>query len=212
VTKLHSCGSAFLVLARCVVASCLAVGGLAHGQVSYAEQEVRVSDLPALTAKTTNASDVLATSVEIIFHDKDVCCGKNSALDYNIRAADPMTLKDVSDKLRGRHVVSDGRAFMVTAEYLPAAAVNVGWLIGSLKEKQALLMEWNAHLYVVYGVTYVETYVETEDSTGGIVDAVHKFLLLDPRFSDERRMVSFNRLTDDFGKVQGLLRLKAVVQ
>jgi len=208
-TRIHWCRSAVLLLLRCVVASCLAVGGFAYGQVSYAEQEVRVSDLPALTAKTTNASDVLATSVEIIFHDKDVCCGKNSALDYDIRAADPMTLKDVSDKLRGRHVVSDGRVFMITAEYLPAAAVNVGWVIGSLKEKQALLMEWNAHLYVVYGLNYFET---VDYSSGSIMDVARKFLLLDPRFSDERREVSFDRLTDDFGKVQGMLRLKAVVQ
>lgn len=212
-TKLHFCRSTFLVLAKaivtsCVVALCLAVAGFVYGQVSYPGQEVRIGDLPALTAKTTNASDVLVTSVEIIFHDKDVCCGRNSALEDDIRAADPMSLKDVSDKLRGRHVVSDGRVFTVTAEYLPAAAATAGWLIGSLSAKQALLMEWNSHLYVVYGLTYVENV----DSEGGIMDVTHKFWLLDPRFSDERREVSFDRLTDDGAKVRGLLRLKAVVQ
>jgi hypothetical protein len=63
--------------------------------------------MPALTAKPANAADVLLTSGELIFHDREVCCGKNSALEDDIRAADPTSLKDVSDKLRGRHVVSD---------------------------------------------------------------------------------------------------------
>jgi hypothetical protein len=70
-------------------------------------------------------------------------------------------------------------------------------------------MEWNSHLYVVYGVTYVET---VDSQSGAIVDAIHTILLLDTRFSDERRHVSFDRATDDWGKVQGLLMLKAAPQ
>jgi hypothetical protein len=209
VTSRHFCGSAFLLPASCVVASCLAVACFAYGQVYYPNQEVRVSDLPSLTAKSTNASDVLATSVEIIFRDKEVCCGKNSALEDRVQSADPLSLKDVGDKLQGRHVLSDGRPIMVTAEYLPAASVNSGALISALMEKRAPLMEWNSHLYVVYGVIFDET---LDYSTGARSDAIRKFLLLDTRFSDERREVSFNRLTDDWGKVQGLLMLKAAPQ
>jgi len=41
------------------------------------------------------------------------------------------------------------------------------------------------------------------------MDAIRTLLLLDARFSDERRQVTFNRLSDDWGKVQGLLMLKA---
>jgi hypothetical protein len=44
------------------------------------------------------------------------------------------------------------------------------------------------------------------------VDSIFKIFLLDPRFSDQRREVSFDRQTDDWGKVQGLLTLKAVPQ
>jgi hypothetical protein len=40
----------------------------------------------------------------------------------------------------------------------------------------------------------------------------HKFLLQDARFSDSRRAVSFDRLTEDAGKVQGLLFLQAAPQ
>jgi hypothetical protein len=36
---------------------------------------------------------------------------------------------------------------------------------------------------------------------------IHKLLLLDTRYSGPRREVIFNRDTDDWGKVQGMLRL-----
>jgi len=209
VTRRHFCGSALLVLARYVVASGIAVGCFAYGQVYFPNQEVRISEQPALTAKTTNPSDVLAASVEISFRDKEVCCGKNSALGDSVQAADPMSLKDVSDKLQGRHLLSDGRPIMVTAEFWPAAAINSGQLVSALTEKHAPLMEWNSRLYVVYGVIFDTT---ADYSSGSRVDAIHKFLLVDARFSDERRQVSFDRLSDDWGKVQGLLMLKAAPQ
>jgi len=172
---------------------------------------VHISDLPTLTAKSTNATDVLAASAEIIFHDKDVCCGRNSALGDSVQAADPRSLKDVSDKLQGRHVLSDGRPIMVTAAYVPAAAVNTSWLINPITQKQALLMEWNSHLYVVYGVLY-NTYYTSDGESVARGDSIQKILLVDPRFSDERRKVTFDRQTDDWGKVQGLLMLKAAPQ
>jgi len=39
---------------------------------------------------------------------------------------------------------------------------------------------------------------------------IHKLFLLDLRFSDSRREVSFNRESDDWSKVQGLLALSVV--
>lgn len=199
----YSCGSTVVVLARCVVVLCLSVG--CFGQIDYLNQEVRISDLPPLTAKSRSASDVLATSVAIVFRDKEICCGRKSALVDLVQSADPKSLKDVADMLQGRHPLSDGRPIVIAAEYMPATSVNAAWLIGTLKAKRALIMEWNSHLYVVYGVTFVET----QDQSGAISDAIRTLLLLDTRFSDARREVSFNRLTDDWSKVQGLLTLTA---
>jgi hypothetical protein len=209
VTKLHSSGSALLVAVRVVAVWCLAAGGLAYGQYYFPNKEIRIGDLPALTAKSRDPSDVLATSVEIVFRDKEVCCGKNSALEDDVQRADPKSLKNVSAKLQGRHLLSDGRPIMVTAEYLPGASVNSGALIYALTEGRPALMEWNSHLYVVYGVVFDET---IDLSSGIELNAIRKFLLLDPRFSDARRQVSFNRLTDHWGDVQGLLLLKAAPQ
>ena len=184
--NLRTCRSALLVVGGVLVASCVAAS-FAYGQDYYQPKEVRISDLPALTAKSRDASDVLAAAVEIIFRDKEVCCGRNSALGDAVQSADPKSLKDVSAKLQGRHLLSDGRPIMVTADYVPADSVNSGALVGALTGKRAPLMLWNSHLYVVYGVTYVET---VDSQSGAFVDVIRTILLLDTRFSDERRQVS----------------------
>ncbi|MGA7926140.1 MAG: hypothetical protein WCA20_09100 [Candidatus Sulfotelmatobacter sp.] len=210
-TKPHSFSSAFLVLVKLVgrvVALCLAVCCFAYTQEYYPNQEVRINDLPSLTSKSRDASDVLAASVEIILRDKEICCAKNSALEDSVQSADPKSLKDIAAKLQGRHLLSDGRPIMVTAEYVPATSLVAGTLIGTLSEKQPLLMEWNSHLYVVSGLIYSTTYTPE----GERIDSILKIFLLDPRFSGQRREVTFDRSTDDWGKVQGLLTLKAAVQ
>jgi hypothetical protein len=194
VTKPRFVGPRFPILAGSVVALCLVV--CSYAQEYYPNKEVRISDLPLLTAKSRDASDVLAASVEIILRDKEICCGRNSALEDSIQRADPKSLKDIAARLQGRHVSSDGRPILVTADYVPAPSVSSGSLITALTEKQALLMDWNSHLYVVYGVIYNTTY--SPDS--GRMDSIVKILLLDARFSDQRREVSFDRQTDDWGK------------
>lgn len=200
--------AAFLLPARCVVASCLALCCLAYAQVSYPDKEIHIHDLPSLTARSTHAPDVLAASLEIVFNDKEVCCGKNSALEDSVQASDPKSLKDTASKLQGRHLLSDGRPIMVTAEYLTPDQVSAGHLIYMLAANHAPLMLWNSHIYIVDGVSYVENV----DTDGGVSYVTHKFFLRDTRFSDSRREVFFDRVTEDAGKVQGLLFLQAAPQ
>ncbi len=119
-----------------------------------------------------------------------------------------MSLKDVAAKLQGRHLLSDGRPITVTATYLDAQAVHGALLIATLREKHAVLVGWNAHLYVCYGVTYREDY----DANGGVMDTILRFRLIDPRYSDARREVVFDRATDDWSRVQGMLWLSFATQ
>jgi hypothetical protein len=199
--------SAFRLLPPFIPALCLMLYCLAYGQqVAYPEQELRVNDLPALTARSPHAADVLATSLEVLFNDKEVCCGKNSALEDSIESSDPKALKDVATKLQGRHLLSDGRAIMITTEYLTLDQLSAGHLITMIRNQYAALMMWNSRVYVVYGVTYVGT---VDYSTNETAYAVHKLLLQDVRFSDSRRAVTFDRLTEDASKVQGLLFVQA---
>jgi hypothetical protein len=184
----------------------LALGGCAFGQVSYPSLEVHVSDLPTLRARTEEPSDVLLTSLDTILRDREVCCGKNSALEDSLDRADPTSIKDIAEKLQGRHLLSDGRPIMVTAQYLAPDTIGADALINTLQAKHTLLMQWNSHLYVCYGVTYQRYY----DADGAVMDTILTILLLDTRYSDARREVVFTRQTDDWSKVQGMLRLAVI--
>lgn len=99
--------------------------GFVHGQqdvpagyVFHADQEVRVRDLSPQVARSTSTTAVLIAVLETIFRDAAVCCGKNSALQDGVEAADPLSLKDVGAKIQGRRPGQDGRPVTITAEYM----------------------------------------------------------------------------------------------
>lgn len=206
-------GSSYLLAVTLIFAGALAVWCRAQGQVLNQDQEILVHNLPALTAHSPDPSETLLASLEIVLHDKDVCCGTNSALRDNVLAADPKSLKDIAEKLAGRHLLSDGRPINVTAEYVAPDAINSGRLISTMVNQQAALIEWNFHFYVVYGVVYVWT-ASGDPASGSMsrTTAIHKLLLWDTRFSDSRRDVVFDRTTDDLSKAQGMLFLQTTPQ
>jgi len=192
----------FLLLTL-VVASCLSLSGSAAAQVLYQDQEIQVHDLASLMARSHDPSDVLLTSLDTVFHDKEICCGRDSALEDSAQAADPKSLKDVASKLEGRHLLSDGRPIKVTAEYLTPDAVTASHVVTMVANQHAPLMQWNGHLYVVHAVVYV--WISQDDVNGVNTMAIRKFLLWDTRFSDSRRAVVFDREKEDPSSVQGLL-------
>jgi hypothetical protein len=207
--KNRSCLTAEAFFAGLVLVSIAAAPAFAQEETSYVypNQEVRIANLPSLTAPSTNPSAVLATAVETILHDKGVCCGKDSALEDAVRS-NPPSLKELSVKLQGRHVLSDGRHVMVNAEYVPQSSITSDRMIGALLEQHAPLIEWKSHLYVLYGAIFDKTLY----STGRAQFAIRKLFLRDPRFSDERSEVEFNRGADDWGKIEGFMTLSVVRQ
>jgi len=170
-------------------------------QILNQDQEIQVHDLPMLMAHSHDPGDVLLTSLDTIFHDKEICCGRDSALVDSVQTADPTSLKSIAAKLDGRHLLSDGRPIKVTAEYLTPDAVNAGLVLGRIMKQHAALMMWKDHLYVVYGAVFVWN----EDSQGTKTLYLHKLLLWDTRYFDSRRAVIFDREKEDPGSVQGLL-------
>ena len=104
----------------------------AFGQVFDKDLEIRVDTLPALVTPSKEPMDVLVTSLAIVFRDEEICCGKDSALGDRVRTADPKSLKDVAIKLNGKHLLSDGRPFVVTADYMAPDTMNSGTLIGMI--------------------------------------------------------------------------------
>jgi hypothetical protein len=194
-----------LLVLAVILLSWIVLDNLAHAQFSYQEQEAEVHNLPSLTARSHDSSDVLITSLDTIFHDKEVCCGRDSALEDAAQKPDPKSLRDIAAKLEGRHLLSDGRAVQISAEYVAPESVSAGQVVNAVMQQHAPLMIWKGHLYVVYGVVYVWTPAETPGDTSTIY--IHKFLLWDARFSDSRHSVVFDRQTEDPSNVQGLLFL-----
>lgn len=174
------------------------------GQVFDKDLEIRADTLPTLVAPSKDPMDVLLTSLAIVFRDEEICCGKDSALGDRVRTADPKSLKDVASKLNGRYLLSDGRPFIVTADYMAPEEMNASTLISMIAAQHAGLMQWNAHLYVVDGLIY-RWIMMGADSTSTSMTVIHKFLLRDPRFADQRQKVEFNRSSDDIPKIGGLL-------
>ena len=174
----------------------------------HPNQEIRVPDLPRLKARTRDRSDVLLTSLDIIFHNHAICCGRDSALEDSAQQADPRSIKDIVAKLQGRHLLGDGRPITVNATDMMPYSPNPTAIVDALAQKQALLLMWNSRLYVMAGVLYDESYYQDGTRT----DTINKFYLLDTRYSDGRRDVTFTRTKDDWNDVQGLLLLSFSTQ
>ena len=189
---------------QCIAVLCLAFCSSVHAQNTYIPKSVSIDSLPKLMARSHDASDVLLTSLDTILQDRTVCCGKDSALEDSVQRADPASLQDVAAKLQGRHLLSDGRPIMVTAKYVAPDVINGYLLVSTLQEKHAMVLSWKSHLYVLYGVTYVEDYDPNSHTNSYII---RKLLLIDTRYSDARRNLEFNRETDDWSKIQGVLSI-----
>ncbi len=181
----------------------------ATAQPVYQDQTLEVHDLPTLVARTQDASDVLLTSLDTILHNKSICCGRDSALEDGAQRADPKSLKDAADRLKGRHLLSDGRPILVTADFLPPDSVSSGVLVGAMLQHQPAIMLWNSHIYVVHGIVFVWTeQAGPEGGTASTASVIRKILLWDTRYSDARREVVYDREKEDASKVQGLLFVK----
>lgn len=166
-------------------------------------QEVYVANLPVLTAPSAEASAVLAAALETILPDRDVCCGKDSGLEDAVLSA-PSSLKELSAKLQGRHVLGDGLSIVVRAEYFPKSSIVPNLIVKTLMDHQPMLLKWKSHIYVLYGATYDETRTYNMQMRQFVI---HKLWLLDSRYSGQRRETELNAETDDWTKIQGILTL-----
>ena len=197
--------SALLVFAVLVTISSVGQDQSYGYTIYHPNQEIRIKNLSL--GEAVSRSTVLAAELEAVFHDKDLCCAKNSALEdialYSSLAA-PVSLKEISGKLQGRHLLPDGRSFQVNTEYAAPDTINSGAIVNALRNQNPPILEWKSHFYLVYGAVYNEAL----DSSGtGTSYSITKLLLLDGRYSDQRRETEFDRDTEDWSKVQGLLTL-----
>ncbi len=199
--QLRMLGILFSIVAACATA--YGQQDTSPGYVFHPNQEARIQSFPTIVADSSADSDVLSASVASAVNSPDVCCGRNSALVDPLASISGFSLKDLGRKLRGKHYFDSGLSFTVTDQYWPGGSVNAESIIGTLRAQRPLLTLWNGHLYVMYGAVFGE-YLYND---GASTHTIQKLLLVDTRFSDDRRYVTFDRQTDDWSKVTGLLSL-----
>jgi hypothetical protein len=166
-------------------------------------QQVTV-DVPTYIATTADPLDLLQTTVATVLRDPTICCGKGSALYARLSPMDAGSLPRVAERLRGKHAMSDGSAIVMEDRYWPRESVHAEDIIKSLMEKRAFLMDWDGHIYALYGAVFDLN----KRSSGYEERVVRSFLLLDTRYSDGRRFLKFDRQKDSWQKVRGFLEFK----
>jgi len=195
-----------LAVVLLVVLGVNAHGQLDQGQSPYVfhpNQEVRVASLPSVLADSTSDADVLAASVATAVMDRAICCDRNSALVDQLASITKFSLKELGEKVRGKQYLGSGSSIVVSDQYWSGSSVNAEAIVGSLLTQHPLLMVWSGHLYVVYGAVFDDYLYDS----GANIRVIRKLLLIDTRFSDKRRYITFDRQTDDWNKVTGLLVL-----
>ncbi len=193
---------------RCWAPFILSLCGIGFSQIASGDKEISVHGVAPVKARSTDALDVLKASLEMVLQDKDVCCGKDSALDDTLERVDPHSLQDVANKIQGRHLLSDGRPIKVRVEYLSPDQINAGHIRLILAHNHVVLVSWDSNVYVLDGMTYVES----ADSDGNITYMVHTLAMQDPRYEGARRRVIFDRTKQDPAKIQGILFAESALQ
>jgi len=182
----------------------------AHGQLDGAEgytfhpnQVIQVASLPSVVADSTADADVLTASVASAVMDPDVCCDRKSALVDQLGSVTTSSLQAVGEELRGKHYLDSGASIVISDQFWAGAAIHAEEIIATLAAQRPLMMVWKGHLYVVSGAIFDEYLYYS----GANMCVIHKLLLVDTRFSGKRRHVTFDRQTDDWSNVSGLLSL-----
>ena len=193
---------AFIVLL--ILISCCCVSAQTDSTsppVALLNQEVQIAALPSIVADSRSDSDVMTASVATAVMDPEICCGRRSALED--RTGSARSLKELGEKIRGKHTLDSGSSIVIADQYWPGTSFNADIIVNTLIAQRPMIMHWKDRLYVVSGVVFDEY----KYSDGSDVRVIHKLLLIDPRYSDSRRNVVFDRETDDWSKVSGLLAL-----
>ncbi len=167
----------------------------------HPNQRITVPNLS--TVSSTNDGGVARAAVAIVLSGSKVKCDPGSPLEVVLDATAGSSLQAMAGKLAGTSCITNGRAQRVSATFTPNSAIQSDSVIASIMQGRPLLMSWKRTLYVLYGVVYDEHLY----SNGSRTNAIRQLLLIDPRYSDQRRFVAFARDKDNFADVEGIAGL-----
>lgn len=169
-------------------------------------ESVRVSGVRLQIAHSPD--EALPAAVATVLDNADVCCGRGSSLE-DVVAAIKGNLQETAAKLQGRHVLPDGRPYILSATFYATqphdgtlAARSI--LLSALRANHPLLMVWKSQLYVVYGANYTEQVTPDPDGGSAILETVDQLQLFEPASG---RHAIFDGAKDNWGQVEGVIEM-----
>jgi len=189
-------------LAVCVVLSALSLWAQepVPSESVKPDNRVEVPDLPKTVAADNSKAEVAKAAVAIVLAAYDVKCELNSQVNSVIDDRTASSLRSLSGKVEGATCEQDGHLLKLTSTFVANTAIQADELIHALDEDNAMLIRWKGDLYVLWGALYdVRIY-----SDGRRFNIIRELLLIDPRYSDERRFVSYKRDKATFADIEGV--------
>ncbi len=174
--------------------------------VVHPYQRVQISNLDNISSTDTSSPAIAKAALAIVISASKLKCEHDSQLESIADANAGASLQTLVAKIAGAACSANGRRFRVTASFVPNGAIQGNAIIASLKQGRPLLVEWRGMLYVLYGVVYDEHLY----SSGRQDNIVRDLLLIDPRYSSERRFVQFQRAKDNFAEIEGIASIGIV--
>ncbi len=133
-------------------------------------------------------------------------CDPASQLNAVLEANAEAPLRTLAEKVSGASCMTNGRIVHLSAAFTPNGSTHADAIIAPIVHGKPLLIRWNEVLYVLYGVIYDEHL----HNSGKRVNVIRQLLLIDPRYANERKFVSFDRGKDDFAQVEGIAEIRIV--
>ncbi len=175
-------------------------------EVVHPKLRVSVSDLSTVKASDTSDAAAAKAAVAIVLSAANKTCDPASQILAVLEANASSRLEELSKKLSSASCLTKSGTVHVNARFMPNISIQADDIIASIRNGSLQLMRWNGVLYVLHGVVYDEHL----HNSGKRENVIRQLLLIDPRFSGERRFIAFDREKDDFSQVEGISSLDFV--
>jgi hypothetical protein len=169
-------------------------------EVLHPNLRVAVPNLAAITTAHESSQSVAKAALAIVLSGSRVKCEPGSQLETVGDANAGSSLRTLASRLSGTSCMTESGLRWVSSTFTPNGAIQGDSVIASLIENKPLLVEWKGELYVLYSVVYDEHL----HSEGSRVNVIRQLLLIDPRYSEGRRLVEFVREKDNLAEIAGL--------
>lgn len=136
-------------------------------------------------------------------------CDHYSSVLMSLESVPAGSLHDTALKVNGTSCLTTEGSVRIGMRFIPKEDIRSEYVLQCLVDRQPMLFEWKHNIYVLYGMIYDQQVGGGENYSTYYV--VRKFLLIDPRYSNQRRFVSFVPPQDKMNDVSGAAIL-AVLQ